>query len=326
MEFFQFGAELSGNSSIEPAIEQAKSDLGRKQRPSLKWLSWSGVCVGAFFCVFNFVTCTFRGDVPFVGDVYSSTNVFVLEQGMKVERTFTEKVAIPKWDTDPGEAPVTWALARVWVLFGYGLIPVVLAKVLNLMVVLRSFSTTLLLANPSLKLQALSPEHTFEELKETSPAFSAGLISLSSVAVRLAYLGIPVSLMTAASWLKEATPPSLHNHALLYIALPLVLITFFFPMSSMASAVIALKHRYLNRIASRFRDLNERLLTLESAEPQAPKRKAETMEELKYLKELHTVVAQARVWPVVIHRTGRVVGPLLGSLAVPLFLRLWDSL
>ncbi len=303
-------------TSYRKLLDDARSRSDAK-RGGWKLLKNLGLAVGLSFWIYNAITCTFRdGDVlgrfslP-IDDPYSSRVVYIIRDGERIEVTSADPISIRKWDTEREMGgKLSWIMARIWTFFAYVLIPVIVAKVLNLIGVLRLFSSWLMSIGGNLTFDPLAPQGR------------GGFSALSGAALALAYTSIPVSLMAAASLFKEATPASFHNIIQILIMIPIVLVLFTVPMYDASRAIGAAKQRYLERLSNHFSDLSAKLIEKVGDGKLGKSQLDDLQFTLESLRKLYDQASKAHVWKI----DTNVIWRLTGTLLVPVgmaFIKHW---
>lgn len=331
-------------------VEEAKERLAARHW-SWRTFKYAAVAAGALFCLYNFLTCTFTdnpyypylaevvyakktaaaqsegdGSTPLVVKYEEGELIIALQRfgsaGRAADETISpdpsydelrveEPVPLPKWDTDRREAPASWLLTRLWVVLGYGLTPLVLFKVVNLMVVLQVFCGRLTSHQHSLDIKPLAPDR------------AGGLASLSDAALSFIYVFIPIFIMVGAALIKEATPPSPHNYLLIVGFVPLLVAAFFMPLSSVHNAMRRAKEYYLSEVSRQFNQLNDRLLADIAAGQLVDGELVKVERSTESLEKLYRQIEKLPEWPLALTTLLRFLG---ATFMVPLVLFLLQRL
>jgi hypothetical protein len=259
-----------------------------------KWVSYIGLIVGISFVAWNSITCTF----PETIHPYKSHTAYISDQNTPMH--FANNIDLPKWDTNIKEAPASWFASRLWVIFGYLLIPIMLTKLVNLIAVLYGFCSKLS-SNKLLKIKPLSSDS------------AGGFSTLSDVALSFVHVIIPVSIMLLASFMKESTPASLHNYFLVFLFIPIFFSAFFLPLISFHIAMKTAKTSYLRRISEQYNELNDNLLDDICNKSISPDDIDKIEKNMGVLKRMYEQVKGMTEWPVEIITVYR----FIASFSVP---------
>ena len=160
-----------------------------------------------------------------------------------------------------------------------------MAKLVNLVAVLYGFCSSLS-SNNLLKIKPLSSDA------------AGGFSTLSDVALSFVHVIIPVSIMLLASFMKEATPASLHNYLLLILFIPIFFSAFFLPLISFHIAMKTAKVNYLKRISSQYNELNDYLLDRICDKSISADDIDNIEKKMGVLKRMHEQVKNMTEWPV----------------------------
>ncbi len=280
----------------------AKAQQGFRAHGTWRWVKYIGVLSGLLFILYNWITCTFPHDIH----PYSSGEVFTVVDGQIRQISLLNRIDIPKWDIDVLHAPLSWTAARIWVVFGYGLVPIILAKLINVVGVLYSFCSAIGKKNLLI-------------VKPLSHDKAGGFSKLSDAAIAFVYVVVPYMIMVIASFFKEATPASLHNYLLVLTFTPVFFIIFFTPLISFHMAMKTAKIQYLKEISVHYNTIQGYLLT-DITQGRISDNDLETKEKhLAILKKMHSDVGAMSEWPIEVGNVYRFVGsfsvpPILGAL------------
>lgn len=280
----------------------ARAQQGFRADGDWKWVKYIGVLAGLLFILYNWTTCTLPHEIH----PYRSGEVFTIVDGEIRQIALLNRVDIPKWDIDFLHAPLSWTAARIWVIFGYGLIPLILAKLINVVGVVYSFCSAIGKKNLLI-------------VKPLSHDKAGGFSKLSDVAIAFVYVVVPYMIMIIASFFKEATPASFHNYLLLLTFTPVFFITFFTPLISFHTAMKTAKIKYLKEISTHYNTIHGSLLK-DISQGKISEKDLETKEKhLAILKNMHGDVGAMSEWPIEIGNVYRFVGsfsvpPILGAL------------
>jgi hypothetical protein len=257
----------------------------------LKLLKYLGLVIGISFITWNTFTCTF----PETVHPYQSNRAYCRIDGETSNVELLNKIDIPKWDTNVKEDTFSWICSRLWVIFGYCMIPVLLAKLINIIVVIYFFSSKL-------------GKNNLLIIKPLSPDRAGGFAFLSDAAISFVYMIIPFLMMLIVSFMKESTPASFHNYLLVIFFIPIFLLVFFIPLISFHVAMKTAKTRYLQVIAFKFNSLNDLLLD-DICKQQINTESLEKQEKyLGALKNMYDQVANMTEWPLEFKTVYRFVG------------------
>ncbi|KPK19741.1 MAG: hypothetical protein AMK69_23895, partial [Nitrospira bacterium SG8_3] len=280
----------------------AKAQQGFRAHGAWRWVKYTGVLAGLLFISYNWITCTFPHDFH----PYRSGEVFTIVDGEIHQVALLNRIDIPKWDIDVRHAPLSWTAARIWVVFGYGLVPLILAKLINVVGVVYSFCS------------AVGKENLLI-VRPLSHDKAGGFSKLSDVAIGFVYLVVPYMIMVIASFFKEATPASFHNYLLLLTFTPVFFITFFTPLISFHTAMKTAKIQYLKEISTHYNTIHGSLLK-DISQGKISENDLETKEKhLAILKKMHGDMGAMSEWPIEVGNVYRFVGsfsvpPILGAL------------
>lgn len=269
-------------------------------RGTWRWAPRAAAGIAIAFWLWNGATCT----IPQLG-AYQSASVYVQQANEWTKRDLDNRLNIQKWDANFTEAPFCWGLARLWTLFGYGVVPFILAKLFAIVTALSLFSKALI-KKGALNIQPLAADR------------SGGLSCLTDAALAIIYTFLPVLLMVFAAFFKEGTPPSTHNYLLMAAFLPLIMIAFGVPVGTVHAAMEKTKRKYLARVSHRFNVVNQELLRhLENAKPD--REHIQTLDRsIQALQNLYSQIEKMPVWPLEIGRGLRFAGALLAPVALTL--------
>ncbi|MEP7001812.1 MAG: hypothetical protein ABI969_15095, partial [bacterium] len=297
-DYLQGIPQLIEKSALQ-TVEQECDGIVRDLEASLagtndwKWVNRVAVAAAIVMVGWNWFTCTYDR-VPVTGAApYASSRVHVRYSAGPLANTtapwvmeLQQPIAIPKWDVEPRVAPVSWSLTRLWVVFGYGLLPLILAKVANLVGVLHTSTRRLLTRRDHLVFRPLAADEV------------AGFAKLSHAALALAYLSVPFTLMTALAYMKEGAPPSAHDYLLIALMLPLTSTAFLLPVGAVHRSLKRAKDRYLETLSAPFDRIHDRLVAILNLE-HPDKSDMECVEmQLKLLREQFEQASKAPEWPV----------------------------
>ncbi len=281
-------------ATYESILARTKESLAGKN--IWRWCKWTGFTAGLVFIVWNTIICT----NPQSTHIYSADRVFVIMDGERQEIDLLNAVDLPKWDTDYQMGRYSWATARLWVIFGYGLVPIILAKLINLIGSLFGFCKGI-------------ARHDLLRIKPLATDKTGGFSILSETAISFVYVMVPFLVMLLASFFKEATPPSGHNYLLIILFLPVLSTVFFPPIISFRRAVKMAKKSYLQKIADQYNRRNEELLNDLNQGTQDPKEIEGQSKQLDILKNMHKQVSGIPEWPMELATMYR----FLGSFSLP---------
>jgi hypothetical protein len=272
-------------------------------RGAWRWGPRAAVAVALSFWLYNGLTCSLPQLNAYHSDRVTVREADTWQEVLVPERFMIPEMAIPKWDADFDAAPLCWVSARLWTLFGYGVVPFVLARLLAMVVALSFFSRRLIRAD-ALNIQPLAADR------------SGGLSCLADAALAVIYTLMPILLMVFIAFFKEGTPPSPHNYLLMGAFLPVIMVAFGVPVSTVHAAMERTKRRFLTRISHRFNLLNQDLLHhLESGQPDRDHIK--TLESsLQTLQGLYQQTEKMPVWPFELSRGLQFTGALLAPLVL----------
>ncbi|HFS67043.1 MAG TPA: hypothetical protein ENK67_02405 [Flavobacteriia bacterium] len=299
-----FFSSLRSSIIIEADTKNTYSRLIAETKKSFaaedfwKWARYIGLAIGFSFITWNTITCTFSD----ITHPYSSDTVFL--KGETEITHLVNKTDLPKWDTNIQEAPMSWFAARIWVIFGYLLIPIILAKLINLVGVLYSFSCKINAEKNILKIAPLSPDK------------AGGFSSLSNVAISLVYIVIPYLLMLIASFMKESTPASFHNYLLVILFIPIFFAVFILPLMSFHVAMRRAKENYLRKISHKFNQLNDHLLNGIYTNSIKKEELEQTEQQIQVLKRMYDQADKMTEWPVDMGTIYRFIGSFVGPTAL----------
>ncbi len=255
VHFFTIAHTLLSERWVETGRTQYEETL-REVRHILswsggwRWLKVLAIVSGLGFFAYNTVVCTFSERFR----PYASAHVVQVTETGPTEVDLPEPIAVPKWDTAPGEAPGSFFAARIWVLlFGYVWLPLLLAKLVAM--VAATFKYTQLLSEEK-------PEGRAIDVRPIAPDGAGGLSPLANLATAFTFPMIGFGLLMAMPFLKEHATPSLHNYLLFVPFVPIFLGVFFLPLLGVHRAMREAKEEMIQEFASVFSRLNEELLDL----------------------------------------------------------------
>lgn len=265
----------------------------------VRWLCFG---VGLSFFAWNTMTCTFASRFR----PYKALTVHVQQGDKTVPETFKEPVAIPKWDTQIHEAPLSWAATRVWVLvIGYVWLPLILYKLLNIIYALYVFTKELDSRN-ALNIKPLAPDGV------------GGLSVLAAPVISFTYPMLVFGVMLAMQFLKENTELSIHNVFLLFAFIPIFLLSFFTPLLRVHDAMKRAKENLLDDFSTLFSQTSQKFLD----EVRAPSLNVEEFSRLEVsmrgLAECYERIEKMPVWPFQISTLYRLITAGLLPAAIPI--------
>lgn len=293
---------IAGNArEYRHLIEDAKTDLNGGN--IWRWIYGMCLLAGMGMFAWNAVTCTF----PEQFRPYTGTSVNTIQANAIVLERFDSAIRLPKWDTDWRSAPGCWAAARIWVLIvGYFWLPLILYKLFNLV-----GSTYRLLRRLSHRTGALN-------VRPLAPDRAGGLSHVGAMALSFVYPMTVFGIMMTMPFLKENTPPSVHNWIVLLPFVPLFFVVFFVPLIGVHGAMEGAKEHCLRDISDLFDRVNANFM----AELRSPTLDVDGFNRLEAslrgLRDCHERVERMPVWPFDLGLIHRLLAGVLIPLAIPI--------
>lgn len=284
-----------------------------------QFIKWFAVAAGFIFFTWNTITCTnadvfkpYKTDKPFVlveGKFIQLDASVILTSPRPLDQVLP--VQVPKWDCDLKEGPLSWAVARLWVLIiGYVWIPFVLFKLSNLVTAVYVYT------------RELSKHKNALDIKPLSPDQAGGLSKLASLAIALTYPIVVVGVMMTMPFFKENTNVSVHNLVLFIPFVPVFLSVFFIPLLGVHRAMVAAKDEYLEQFSELFDVINAKFIE-EVKTPTLSNDELSRLEmSMRGLTSGYDKISKMPVWPFEISTLYRLATAVLIPVLVPMLLDL----
>ncbi len=272
-----------------------------------RWVRRMAWVLGITFFAWNTLTCAF----PEMFRPYVSHQATVFEQGGFTVREFPDGIAVPKWDTDPSGAPITWLLARLWVLtLGYVWIPPLIYMMARSVRVLYVLASGFSKHRGAFRVQPLAADK------------AGGLSSLSDATLAAVYPMSVVGIMMVMPFMKENTQASIHNWILFLPFVPVFAAVFFLPLMGVHEAMQDAKLEMLERYGELYTRLSNRFLAEVELERSDSATVATLHAAMEGIRLNHDQVSQMPVWP---FHTSAIVR-LSTVVALPLVIALGNAL
>jgi hypothetical protein len=206
-------------------------------------------------------------------------------------RDLQHSIPLRKWDCEPGMAPLSFWLARIWTLFYYCVLPFLLREIL-LMV---WGATHFLSAGQRWEKPGTDHEPSLHINPFESDGFG-GLGALADAAIIYCYcVSIPAALL-GLSFFKEGVPSAWHDYLLMGIYIPIGVWLASTPVLAVHRAIVGCKDRLLSAIADRMNALSEMMLQGRPAGEDLPDTKKSDEQRQAYSR-LFADVKQMKEWP-----------------------------
>jgi len=241
------------------------------------------------------------------GEYLDGRQFVILRKGTPGAPGNYDPVLIPKWDTDPAGAPLSWATARLWVLcIGYFWLPLILAKLVNLVAGTYYFT------------KKLSDQDGAFDVKPLAPDKAGGLSSLATLAKSFVYPMVLFGIMMTMPFIKENTQPSLHNFLLFVPFVPLFFLVFFLPLGGAHKAMKRAKDQALEEFSALFDTVNAQLVLA----IRGPAERATEVDRLhtsiRALRSCYERIEKMPVWPFDISVIYRLIAAVLLPATIPI--------
>lgn len=258
-----------------PGVLESIVDDGRRAlagEGAWRWARRLAILLGLGAFLFNTLICTF----PQYFHPYQR-----LVPGLGAE-----PVPLPKWDTDPRGAPLSWLTSRAWVLLlGYFWLPLIVVKLLNLVFSVRGTLSKLSRLEGALEVQSLGRDAT------------GGFSAASRAALSFVYPVLAISLMGAMSFMKEHAMPSPHNYLFMLATLPFFALVFLPPLWCLHGVMARGRRRMLRELTGHFQlAFHAYVAALQSEGPVSP-RSRELAVALHELRVSTDLVKGSPTWP-----------------------------
>ena len=200
-------------------------------------------------------------------------------------------IPLRKWDCEPGIAPLSFWLARIWTLFCYCVLPFVIREI----VLLVWGATHFLGAGQRWEKRGIDDEPSLDINPFESDGFG-GLGALADAAIIYCYcVSIPAALL-GLSFFKEGVPSEWHDYLLMGLYIPIGVWLALTPVLTVHQAIVGCKDRLLSAIAGKMNTLSHLLLHGGPASENQPETK--TLDERRQAySRLFADVKQMKEWP-----------------------------
>lgn len=239
---------------------------------------------------------------PQNGTRFDGKNVAIVP-AVKTSNTTRElERAIPlrKWDCEPGIAPRSFWLSRVWTLLYYCSLPFLLREI----VLLVWGATHFLRAGERWEKSHDDREPSLSINPFESDGFG-GLGALAEAAIIYCYcVSIPAALL-GLSFFKEGMPAAWHDYLLMALYVPLGIWLALTPVVEVHRAIVGSKNRLLSAVAAKMDALSQMMLHMRIASRAEPDTKMVEDERQAYSR-LFADVKQMKEWPFDVVSTARI--------------------
>jgi hypothetical protein len=258
------------------------------------------------FWLYNSITCGVSPWLPAAAYPYRSSRVMILDANTKPDAPWLErfknsklvktdeKLALPKWDCELTEAPVSCVLARAWTIVFYGAIPLVVAQLILLVSAAVFFLSRVAEWDRSHSRRSAVPAL---EIKPYAAGGFGGMEILARTGMSYMYAVSGFLVLAAMSFFKEGVPPAWHNYLLLVLALPIGLTIFIVPSAMVRDSISRAKERELEAIGERLNTLATMVIRAGRETSGSAAGVVRTHFQIQSLSALHERINNIPEWP-----------------------------
>jgi hypothetical protein len=236
-------------------------------------------------------------------------------------KNLNEPISLRKWDCEPGRAPLSCWLTRLWTLPYYGVIPFLLRH----LVLLICGATYFLNAGKRWE-ERRGDEGEAVEINPFHPDGFGGLGALSDAVIGYLY-GISLfALLLGLSFLKEGSEPAWHNYAMMFLFLPLGMWGVLAPAIAVRRTIVDAKNGYLNQLAGELHTIGNSILqALPTGRLTKELREGDLDKQQKGVRALYDEVQRMSEWPFNTGTLLRMIFPIAAPW-LPALLKQWAEL